>query len=341
MSKRTMLLLHVAAWAIFFLTPLTFINHGRGITLGHYLAACVSPLLLMAVFYANYLWLTPHYYVRGEKRYYWLVNIVLCVGLGVAMHLWFAFIHADDESRREPTHLQSLFFIVRNIFNMVIAAAVATTIQLAMRWHKAEEARFEAEAAHTEAELRNLRNQVNPHFLLNTLNNIYALTAIDSERAQAAIQQLSKLLRHMLYGNQQQEVPLEDEVTFLENYVNLMKIRLADSVDLRFEVRCSAHHVMVAPLIFISLVENAFKHGVSTTESSFVHISIAADDHRLTCDIANSNFPKTSEDRSGHGIGLQQVQRRLDLAYLGRYTWERGVSADGRVYRSTINIQQL
>ncbi len=341
MSKRTAILLQVAVWLIFLLSPLTFVNHGNGGSLGLYLLVSVSTLLLMTVFYVNYLWLTPHFFVKGEKQYYWLVNILLCVGLGIGTHFWMTSVrdHFFPAGARGVMELwQSCLFILRDIFNLAIAAAVATTIQLSMRWYQSEKARQEAEVARADAELSNLRNQINPHFLLNTLNNIYALTAIDSERAQEAIQQLSKLLRHMLYENQQQEVALIDEVQFLENYVNLMKIRLSQSVDVSFRADLAVHNAKIAPLLFISLVENAFKHGVSPTESSHVHISIVADEHQIICDIQNSNHPKTSQDRSGHGIGLQQVQRRLDLAYPGRYQWEKGVSADGRTYRSRIVI---
>ena len=341
MSRQTGILLQVAIWLVLFLSPLSFMNHGNGVELLQFLMLSVSPLLLMVVFYANYLWLTPHLFVKGEKRYYWLVNIVLCVGLGAGLHFWMSFAHDyfyQGEPRPALNVWQTVLFILRDIFNMTIAAAIATTIQLSMRWNRSEKARQEAEVARADAELSNLRNQINPHFLLNTLNNIYALTAIDSERAQEAIQQLSKLLRHMLYENQQQEVALSEEVQFLENYVSLMRIRLSQSVDVTFTSHSSLVTSKVAPLLFISLVENAFKHGISPTEPSFVHISIEADEHQVVCDIQNSNHPKTSQDRSGHGIGLQQVQRRLDLAYPGRYQWEKGPSADGRTYRSRIVI---
>lgn len=341
MSKQTGILLQVAIWLVLFLSPLSFMNHGNGVELLQFLMLSVSPLLLMVVFYANYLWLTPHLFVKGEKRYYWLVNIVLCVGLGAELHFWMSFAHDyfyQGEPRPALNVWQTVLFILRDIFNMAIAAAIATTIQLSMRWNQSEKARQEAEVARADAELSNLRNQINPHFLLNTLNNIYALTAIDSERAQEAIQQLSKLLRHMLYENQQQEVALSEEVQFLENYVSLMRIRLPQSVDVTFTSHSSLVTSKVAPLLFISLVENAFKHGISPTEPSFVHISIEADEHQVVCDIQNSNHPKTAQDRSGHGIGLQQVQRRLDLAYPGRYQWEKGPSADGRTYRSRIVI---
>ena len=189
------------------------------------------------------------------------------------------------------------------------------------------------------AELNNLRSQINPHFLLNTLNNIYALTAIDSERAQSAIEQLSKLLRHMLYDNQSSEVPLKDEVQFLENYINLMKIRLPQTVDVSFVCDMQNPEIRVAPLVFISLIENAFKHGISPTAPSFIHIVLTQHDKELCVNIENSNYPKTEDDRSGHGIGLEQVQRRLDLAYYARYEWNQNVSDDGTVYSSIIKIK--
>lgn len=341
MNKRTLISLHIAVWAILFLAPLSFTRDGGGML--QYLMTCMAPLLMMVVFYVNYLWLTPRYFVTGKQRYYWLVNVVMVVCLGIMLHYWMSFVHDFFDPQQSHykafTALNVLFFILRDIFNLAIAAAVATAIVLATRWQHNEEARLEAEAARADAELKNLRSQINPHFLLNTLNNIYALTAIDQSRAQDAIQQLSKMLRHMLYDNQEAEVALKDEMQFLENYISLMKIRLSSSVDVDFKHQSTVADQKIAPLIFISLVENAFKHGVSPTEPSFIHIAVKADDRQITCRIENSNYPKTQQDRSGHGIGLQQVQRRLDLAYPGRYEWQKGVSSDGKTYSSIITIQ--
>ena len=152
--------------------------------------------------------------------------------------------------------------------------------------------------------------------------------------------QLSKMLRHMLYDNQRESVKLSEEVLFLENYVNLMKIRLTQSVDVQFKTNLCNPDKNVAPLLFISLVENAFKHGISPTKPSFLHINMnQPQDDLLIVSIENSNFPKTESDRSGHGVGLQQVQRRLDLAYSERYEWTKGVSDDGKTYLSTIKIK--
>jgi LytS/YehU family sensor histidine kinase len=147
------------------------------------------------------------------------------------------------------------------------------------------------------------------------------------------------MLRHILYDNMEQEVQLEDEVKFLQNYISLMKIRQPVTVEVNLDTQQVVPQVKIAPLILIPLVENAFKHGVSPTERSFIRITISADKHFIYCDIQNSNHPKTASDHSGHGIGLQQVERRLELAYPNHYTWEKGTKENNTIYYSTITIQ--
>ena len=341
MNKRLSLFLHVAFWAFMFLSPLSYMR-GHGVTLTQYLMNCMMPLLMMVVFYANFLWLTPRLFVAGKHSYFLLINLVLVVSLGIGLHYWMDFARQLYQPRHSYSHipmaLDELFFILRDIINLGIFAAVGTALVLGQRWQHNEEARREAEAARTDAELSNLRSQINPHVLLNTLNNIYALTTFDPTKAQEAIQELSKLLRHVLYDTQQPLVPLKDEMEFIDNYVKLMRIRLPQSVDVSCQFSIVNSQLPVAPLLFISLVENAFKHGVSPTEPSFIHVNIEADEQHIVCDIQNSNHPKTAGDHSGHGIGLQQVQRRLDLAYPNRYTWQRGTSDDGKIYQSKITL---
>ena len=325
-----------------FLSPMQYMR-GTGMSMLQYLMNCMSSLLLMVVFYANYKWLTPKYFVSGKHRYYTVINFVMIVGFSIFLHYWMDYtrdlFNPVVMRYRIPDTLDDFLFFVRDCINFSIFATAATCLKLAQQWLWADKALKAAEAARVKAELNNLRSQINPHFLLNTLNNIYALTAIDSERAQSAIEQLSKLLRHMLYDNQSSEVPLKDEVQFLENYINLMKIRLPKTVDVSFVCEMQNPEIRVAPLVFISLIENAFKHGISPTEPSFIHIVLTQHDKELCVNIENSNYPKTEDDRSGHGIGLEQVQRRLDLAYYARYEWNQNVSDDGTVYSSIIKIK--
>ena len=340
-DKRLKIFLHIVFWAFMFLSPMQYMR-GTGMTMLQYLMNCMPSLLLMVVFYANYKWLTYRYFVEGKHRYYTIINFIMIVSFAVFLHYWMDFtrdlFQPAVSGSRTPDALDDILSFIRDCANFCIFATVATCISLAQQWYWADKALRNAEAARVAAELGNLRSQINPHFLLNTLNNIYALTAIDHTRAQSAIQQLSNMLRHMLYDNQEQLVSLADEVQFIENYINLMKIRLPQSVDVKLEKDIDDPHTKVAPLLFISLVENAFKHGISSTEPSFIHMSITQKGNSLCAIIENSNYPKSEKDRSGHGIGLQQVQRRLDLAYYERYEWTKGVSDDGTVYSSIIKI---
>ena len=341
LDKRLKIFLHIVFWAFMFLSPMQYMR-GTGMTMLQYMMNCMPSLLLMVVFYANYKWLTYRYFVEGKHRYYTIINFIMIISFAIFLHYWMDFtrdlFQPSYRLTRTPDALDDFLSFVRDIANFCIFATAATCIALAQQWYWADKALRNAEAARVAAELGNLRSQINPHFLLNTLNNIYALTAIDHTRAQSAIQQLSKMLRHMLYDNQEQLVSLTDEVQFIENYFNLMKIRLPKSVDVKLEKDIENPHTKVAPLLFISLVENAFKHGVSSTEPSFIHMTMTQKGNSLCVIIENSNFPKSEKDRSGHGIGLQQVQRRLDLAYYEHYEWTKGVNDDGTVYSSIIKI---
>ena len=306
----------------------------------HYLMTCMTPLFQMIVFYLNYMVLAPKFFEPGKHRYDLIINVVLLLTLGTTLHFWMVYvnsIYAPNNSMPIDV-IGTISYIIRNSLNLAIFAGGATALAIARRWVTTDQKLKEAEAARAQAELSNLRNQINPHFLLNTLNNIYALTAFDTPKAQEAIQELSKMLRHILYDYQQPTVSLNDEIEFLQNYVNLMRIRLPLTVDIKFNAPTPNTQIKVAPMIFISLVENAFKHGVSPSESSFIHITIEADEKQIICDIQNSNHPKTSTDNSGHGIGLMQVERRLELSYPDHYEWQHGPTSDG-LYQSRIVIK--
>ena len=172
------------------------------------------------------------------------------------------------------------------------------------------------------------------------MNNIYELIVFDHNKAQEAVQELSKMLRHVLYDNQSALVSLEKELDFINNYISLMRIRLPKTVKVSVKLNAGNKPLHIAPLIFISLIENAFKHGISPTEDSFINISIQGHpEGKIYCEITNSYFPKNETDKSGSGIGLAQVHRRLELSYPNSYEWTKGISADGKTYTSCITIQ--
>ena len=186
-----------------------------------------------------------------------------------------------------------------------------------------------------------LRNQIIPHFLLNTLNNIYALTMFDTEKAQKAIQELSRLLRYLLYDNQSQLIPLSKEVDFLKSYINLMRMRTAANVEINVKIDGDINERQkIAPLLFMSLVENAFKHGINASEKSFINISLSStSDGVVDFFCENSNFPKNTKELSPGGIGLPNLAQRLESIYPQHYHWQKGTSEDGKKYISHLVIQ--
>ncbi len=355
--RKTIIAIHIAVWLIVILSPLTFFDRGDKFGMDKLIPMVSCPLLMMAVFYTMYLYITPRYFFGDEKHKFWIYSVLLVLAAGITLHVWITFSHNiffKPEPHRfgrghggpGPRPSMEVWFLLRNLSSMVITAVIAAMSVISMKWHTAEAARQEAElarqkaeVARADAELKNLRNQINPHFLLNTLNNIYALTAFNQQKAQEAILELSGMLRHILYDNQQEFVMLTDEVKFIQSYVNLMKIRVAKTCDISVDVCLPEQcEVRVAPLIFISLIENAFKHGIGATGRSFINIRLTADERRIVCSIENSNYPKEQSDRSGHGIGLEQVARRLELSYGKDYAWEKGVKDNGAVYFSKITI---
>ena len=174
------------------------------------------------------------------------------------------------------------------------------------------------EKENLEQQLEYLKYQINPHFLMNTLNNIHALVDIDPEKSKDTILELSKMMRFVLYEGNKQVVPLDREIAFLQNYIQLMKLRYTDKVKITVDVPKSLPNKEVPPLMFITFVENAFKHGVSYRQASFIDIAISIEEDKLVFDCRNSRIPK--EDDKHGGVGLANVKKRLELIYGNRYT---------------------
>lgn len=218
---------------------------------------------------------------------------------------------------------------------ILLVNLMAIFIALAVRYMMRQSEKKQKEV---EAELAWLKNQINPHFLFNTLNNISSLAQIDGDETQEAIMQLSDLLRYAMYETNKPEVPLEGEVEFMRNYIDLMKLRCNEMTKVSETFRVDNDKTVIAPLLFISLVENAFKHGMDSNAPATIDISLTQKDSTIvfTCD--NTNNPKPSKDRSGSGIGLENTRRRLNLLYPNRYQWEQAITSEN-IYHVKITIQ--
>ena len=229
--------------------------------------------------------------------------------------------------------------ILFNFIAYICFIGTAIALLSMKRLYLNEQERKEAEQKKVEAELKNLKNQLNPHFLFNTLNNIYALIAISQDKSQEAVMELSKMLRYVLYDADTDTVPISKEVEFISNYVKLMKLRLSSKVDVQVDMQVDRNPSFpIAPLLFISMIENAFKHGVSSQQNSFIHFSILlTEDNDIVCNLRNSYFPKDeNQDKSGSGIGVENTKKRLELIYPGRHSYTYSVEGDTYVSNLTI-----
>ena len=192
----------------------------------------------------------------------------------------------------------------------------------------------ELERQNLEQQLEYLKYQINPHFLMNTLNNIHALVDIDPEKSKQTILELSKMMRFVLYEGHKTGVPLDREIAFLQNYITLMKLRYTDKVSITVDVPKSLPSSEVPPLMFITFVENAFKHGVSYRQESFINVAVRIEESRLVFVCKNSRIPK-EEDKHG-GVGLANVKQRLDLIYGKDYALD--IKDEPDVYTVTLTI---
>ena len=197
---------------------------------------------------------------------------------------------------------------------------ISTAITAIQKWQKDNQERKELEKEKVTSELSFLKAQINPHFFFNTLNNIYVLTAEDPKVAGEAIHQLSKMMRYLLYDTQQGKNMLSQEIAFVKNYIHLMKLRMTDVVRINIDTPVHLQDMPLAPMILLPFVENAFKHGVSATQQSYVDIIIMQKEKVLDITVNNSIMKDNSLSLdSNSGIGLVNTRRRLDLLYPGRY----------------------
>ena len=313
-------LIHFTGWGLFFSLPfLIFWKYPDFNILDKVLHHSVTVLSLMTVFYLNYFILTEKFLFNRKTDKFLIYNILIILLIGIAVHFWQeSNMPQMMQKEKFPPELipHGIFFLMRDIISLLTVAVLSVTIKITGKWYKTEAERHIEQTERTEAELRNLRQQLNPHFLFNTLNNIYAQIAINPDEAQKSMLELSKLLRYVLYENNENFVELEHELNFIHNYVELMRIRINPEVDMKINISVNETKSMVAPLLFITLIENAFKHGISPTKPSFIDIDIHQNkEGQLYCTIRNSYFPKDETDKSGSGIGLDNLRRRLEILY--------------------------
>lgn len=339
MKSAGMFLLQLAAWGIFILfAPLMIYVTSGSISdariLFNILAGTIEPC--MTIYFINYYILVPYLLFRSRIKKVWFLVINISAWGAFCLIILFRWLPPTMEYLPEGAWIGVtagiMIIMISGIGSIGLAVAVRNSQRtLAMKIQLNEE-----KSRRAEAELLWLKNQLNPHFLFNCLNNISSLVYIDSDMAQDSIACLSDLLRYAIYESEKSFVPLKKEVGFIRNYIRLMTLRYNENTRIDFDAHLDNTEMPVAPLVFISLIENAFKHGASATRESFIRILISEKAGILTFTCENSNNAKSESDHSGKGIGLPNTMKRMDMIYGDRYSWNQ--YSDEAVFKVEINI---
>jgi LytS/YehU family sensor histidine kinase len=262
--------------------------------------------------------------------------LLVCFPLAVST---FRYLPLMDDSINS---IWSISFFVTNFLFILFTVLLTTSIKIFRNWYLKEQSNKDLQKLNIENELRFLKSQINPHFLFNNLNNLYALTLKGSDLAPEAVLKLSNILRFGLYDSQKQKVPMEDDIQFVRDYIELEKYRLGDRTTIQLHVYGSTIGKMIEPFLFINFIENAFKHGANPTlGQSFIDITYTIDDEAKTIAFSVSNNKPRSlnnleKDKVG-GIGLKNVQTRLNILYPGKHQLK--IADELETYTITLILQ--
>ncbi|GAF02194.1 putative sensor-like histidine kinase YehU [Saccharicrinis fermentans DSM 9555 = JCM 21142] len=225
-------------------------------------------------------------------------------------------------NEKEHTHTYLHINERGNIF-LVIALAligIGTSIKVTASWLNNEKEKNEIKKEKLNAELSYLKSQIDPHFFFNTLNNIYSLAQLKSDKTPQIILKLSELMRYNIYEANKEKVFLKDEINYVQNFIDLQRIRLAKSVDIDYYVRGKIGDKKIEPLIFLPFIENAFKHGIDYTNSCSIDIEISIEEQEITLLVINSTLSRKEKIAQQSGFGLRNIKKRLELLYKNQYT---------------------
>ncbi|MGA0560722.1 sensor histidine kinase [Larkinella sp. VNQ87] len=283
--------------------------------------------LLVGAFYLNTMVLVPSLLFRDQTAVYVVAVVAAAVAVLVLLYhidTWLnlpELMHRAFHPEGGPRKPRNIWGWSQSVLvTTFLMLGIGTSIASVQKWQEDARIRLSLEQARVTSELSFLKAQINPHFFFNTLNNIYALTLIDGEASREALHRLSRMMRYVLYETGNDTTMLSKEIAFVQDYIQLMQLRLTDKVSVILEQPTPLKDVPVAPMLLLPFVENAFKHGVSAMMPSRIVISIHQDGTNLEMNVRNTIFPEKNQSLEvGSGIGLTNTRRRLDLLYPERY----------------------
>jgi hypothetical protein len=227
------------------------------------------------------------------------------------------------KSRRQLSFLDYILFpeiLRKSVFAALLMLFMSGFIKIAQEWFKSEQQREALKVENLNAELKFLKSQINPHFLFNCLNTIYSLAHKHSAQTEDAIVKLSTIMRYMIYDSNEDKVQLQQELQYLEDYIDIQRLRMPDDIVVDYAVQGNPAGLKIEPMLLVPFVENAFKHGISYAEPSFIAIALAIERNQVRLVVENSRFRKRVAEKGG--IGLQNVRKRLELLYAGEHDLE-------------------
>ena len=333
-------------WMLILCLP--YLSHGTDVSnlsFTDYLLMLRLPVTVIILFYVDYYSLVDRYLLKDRILPFIGINLILILFL-LTLERMTAFplkyvgaiwdFPAPPYGHRPPGPTPFHFVFV-DFLMYLCALGAAVAFRMTRRWYLEEERKKEQEHDRTRTELQNLKNQLNPHFLFNVMNNIYSSIGTDSGKARKLMDSLCELLRYVLYRSEKPTVAFKEEVSFIRDYIELVKNRMPEDSVLSVSVPDEPSDTPVAPMLFIPLVENAFKHGVRPGGNSHVDICVSEYDGRMLCRVENSLYEDAEGCGKGGGIGMENLRKRLEIMYSGRYILSYGAAAEGR-YRAYLEI---
>jgi two-component system LytT family sensor kinase len=320
------IVIHIAAWACFLMLPFAFFPRPQGDSFfeARYFTTffVVNNLFIIAFYYLNTYLIVPKLLDQKKFLGYSLLILGLLIIYGCMpriYHALFGSLGPNQPPRPGPPRSRPLVSS-GNLAVFLLVFVFSTGLKVINQWLRSEQRNKEIANEKLKAELSFLKAQINPHFLFNTLNNIYALATAQSEHTATAVMKLSSIMRYVLTEARNDLVPLEKEILFTSHYIELQKMRLTDKTIIDFEIKGDPIGRQIAPLLLLPFVENAFKYGISTRELSPIRIELEINKEWLYFRICNHKHINTSlKVTDNTGIGISNTRRRLDLYYEDRY----------------------
>ncbi|GHN01304.1 histidine kinase [Cytophagales bacterium WSM2-2] len=290
----------------------------------------------MLIAYSNYFIMLPRY-LKHQKAGRYFIEFVIPFAILIMCRVMLQRFVMESFGFHER-YYYSTFFVVQLTFDTLLITIFVGMLRFATGWFELEARRKQMENDKLTNELKFLKAQINPHFLFNTLNNLYYLAYSHSPNTTEVIAKLSQMMRYMIYDSNYPKVLLSKEIEYMQNYISLERLRLNNEVPIDFVVEGEVENKLITPLIFITFLENAFKHGVSAnTADSWVKISVQLKENQCIYTVENSKL-KSIEQREKSGIGLQNVKRRLELSYPNHYTLKTDDQSDRYFVQLNLNL---